>query len=386
MDFFQPGNVLPKPWSLFTGYTIAPLSQLLNDLDPVNANKIEDSFRARLEEAGVDTENSKWASIMASKVIYPTPGATESYYDAWLNPTSESFEHFADLWRNENTPSDQGILKWVHTHGLPCTNSNLDSLSLTEFYAIKIPKMPSHTLPTPESESLAIENRKKTLLISMSISTLFQSAVDDYARFKYPSDVFRWKNIMFRDVFIKLCKEAYSVLIVYAQLKSGGTADGLSAPLKIAVLGAFAPVGNANQAKLREEMMPRKIFLEDDFYPFMKNKYLPFNDAVQMGSFIVNIINDRLSRLRLTLQRIDSKNMPFVVLDYAFQAEDLLTVMWAGFYNMIISNKPIARCFCGKVFTKSRPNQKYCDKYCQNRLNQQKYRGRNKATTLTDAQ
>ena len=400
MAFFQAENVHRRPWSLYTRYTIAPLSQMLIDLDPVNANQIEGVFRAHLNADGIDTiEDKKWAEMMAREIIYPSPDADDSPYDAWTGIDKEkSFDHFADLWRNDCAPSNSEILEWVLKYGLPCRSPSTGSLYIDESN-----DGPGNDLKVPLQFSTHLKSAMRFARVSL----------------KYATEL-RWENIMFTEVFIALCKEAHSARIVYALINNGGTVDGLDWDLERKIIFFNSPPITERQAEFRLKMalgfpiskkkrkgispyfrqapftnaVQRSSYVEHSSSGYdivAARSYFseilnPFNDAVRMSSYLKNILDARLTGLRMTLQWVESTQKPFVEINYAIQAEDLLTVMWARFYDMIVSKVPIARCPCGKVFTQSRPDQKYCDRPCQNRLNQKRYRDNKKATPLPDAQ
>ena len=359
MSFYCPDNVIPRPWSCFSSYTISSVSEFLDVISEGKSLEMQRNLRARLRKIHYGASNKSWPSILEKEVIYPTPGAKEKTYDAWKDADKpDSFTDFAVLWNKNVAPTDQDLLKWLQKYGLPCFEPGAASLSITW-----TPNCDFGNLPA-----------------DLQFTKALQAIVDKENNQINPKKLFKISGIMLKDVLIALALEANTAITVYAVLKNGNSIDELDFSLKRRIMSTIVPAWTNNQIELRHKMMYPNIkgVFQSEIDKLFYNECLPFQDAVKMGGFLKDLIDSRFKGLKFTMQLLESTKKPFVDLRYALEAEDLLTVMWARFYYIIVASEPIRRCPCGAIFLNPTRNQKFCTKQCQNMLNQQNFRAKKK--------
>ena len=367
MELFQPCDMLPLRWLRYSEYAVAPLSIALSIIDPVNQSKILERFQSYLKKAGLGTTKKSRDAIMAKELIYPAPGACDADYDAWESIKNvKCFQEFADVYRKKTSVGDSALLKWIHKYGLPYNDLNSSSLMST-----KSPKSMISGSPLQD-----------TLLVSRCLI----SSIQECARFSNATSLFKWRGVVLKDTFLELSREADAALTVFRSCKENQFLEKLDSSLMYEIMGTPFPFANDRQIDYwRKNNTFSSSDTYEQFFPRVMNEAnRNVNDPMRMAGFLKDIFDARLSGINMTLMWDFSKNTPPIRFGFAFQAPDLLSVMWARFFSVVVSENPIGICPCGKTFQKKRKNQVYCDSSCQNRINQEHYRSHKKRKALSN--
>ena len=361
MELFQPGDMLPLRWFRYSEYAVAPLSKAIAIIDPVNQCKILERFQKSLKKAGLGTTKKSRDAIMKKELIYPTPSASDSDYDAWESIKNvKCFQDFADIYRKKMSVGDSALLKWIHKYGVPYNDLNSSSLMSTKSLTSMI-------------SGSSLQN---TLLVSHYLI----SSIQECETFSNATSLFKWRGVVLKDTILELSREADIALTVFRSYKENQILEKLESPLMSEIIGTPFPFANDRQIGYWEKY---NTFSASDtykqFFPRVMNEAnRNVNDPMRMVGFLKYLFDARLSGINMTLMWDFSKNTPPIRLSFAFQAPDLLSVIWARFFSMVISENAIGICPCGKTFQKKRGNQVYCDSSCQNRINQENYRSHKK--------
>ena len=330
-------NTIPLEWHNHKHYQLSTVDEYIRKIAPQDADRHLNSLRKLMREEFPSTQEADWSDFLAKEIIFPVPGSELHCYNPWDETAKlESFRDFAGLWRNNSLPNDQVILAWAQKYGLPCNDATANSLSGSWGYT------PLHI----------------TLLRNIELSKILQRQTHSiYLEGIVGSDFFsRNRSSMLRDVFIELAREAYFAYTLFRCLNSKDIPHDFD-PAMLALMS-------------QSETWHR---VPSGF----KNPEIPFSE---MWASLNDLMSSRFRGLHISLKAKKVDHFPNIEFIQAFKADDLLTVMWVRFYDQVLELGPSDKCPCGKLFFKTRPNQKYCDKYCQNRYNQQSFRANRKLT------
>ena len=344
MDLITPHTVIPLQWIRYKNYRIDTIENYLLAVDPeeieTNLRALKESLYEKAMSKHRDPQDpfdwdSQWETIKNMRVIFPAVDASADTYDVWQEPQrSERFKDFSSLTKPSGPPADHEVIAWAEKYGLPCKDATSASLALC-----------AHCVAEPIMRYL------RNLEVATSLQLATDSAWKEVSqkRIKYGS-----RDAMLLDLFIDLSKEAYETDYWFKSLKTG---------------------------KMPElEPHVRSAILKNDG---KKGKHIKAQDIpIEMWEAVKERVRIRFRGVTLTtkIKKIDKH--PFIELQYAYEAIDLLAAMWLCFFDEMLKIAPYELCECGKSYEQKHPNQKYCKTECQNKYNQQKFRDKKRQQAL----